>query len=36
MADVVVPAPLVIGVFVLAATLFAGVILLGIRSIVRA
>ncbi len=36
LAEVVVPAPLVVGVFVLAATLFAGVILLGIRSIVRA
>jgi energy-coupling factor transport system permease protein len=35
MADVVLPAPLVVGVFVLAATLFAGVILLGIRSLVR-
>jgi energy-coupling factor transport system permease protein len=36
MADVAIPAPLVVGVFVLAATPSAGVILLGIRWIVRA
>jgi energy-coupling factor transport system permease protein len=33
---VVLPADLVVGVFIVAATLFAGVILLGIRSLVRA
>jgi hypothetical protein len=34
-AGVVVPVQLVVGLFLLAATLFAGVLLAGIRSIVR-
>ena len=36
MAGVIVPVPVVIGLFLVAATLFGGVLVLGIRSIVRA
>ena len=36
LTDVVVPVPVVVGLFLVAATLFGGVLAVGIRSIVRA